>query len=199
MLNTSALTNTYYGLRHGHSNPNKEGIIISDVFEGQKPQHGLTELGQKQVRASIEDAVGSRIFDDREILIVQSPLSRTQETGHTAADVLGIPKQLVTAFHLRERSFGDFEGQSSAHYDTVWREDAQNPSHSKFGVESVTSVIAREEKLIEALEERYHDLIIILAGHGDPLQQLETSFKGISPSQHRSLPPLQNAELRRLN
>jgi len=38
-----------------------------------------------------------------------------------------------------------------------------------------------------------------VVSHGDPLQILQAAFLRMSPSSHRSLPPLEPAELRQLH
>jgi broad specificity phosphatase PhoE len=48
------------------------------------------------------------------------------------------------------------------------------------------------------LERRYSGRAILLVSHGDPLQILQAGFLLIDPSGHRSLPPLETAEIRPL-
>ena len=66
-------------------------------------------------------------------------------------------------------------------------------------VESVMSVIDRTTSLIEELEQKHDNCIIILVAHGDVLQILQTAFLDISPREHRKLPHLKQAEIRRMS
>jgi len=49
------------------------------------------------------------------------------------------------------------------------------------------------------LEEKYSNYVIFLASHGDSLQILEASFKGIDSGKQRTLKSMNNAEIRRLD
>jgi probable phosphoglycerate mutase len=100
---------------------------------------------------------------------------------------------------LRERFFGELDGQDDDAYPNVWSRDLIDPNHSEQGVESVSSVLARTTELLESLESSYRGQHILLVAHGDVLQILQTLFAGVSPAQHRQLPHLQVAEIRRLN
>lgn len=198
-LANESLKNTYYALRHGHSVANEQGIIISDPASGKNAAYGLTELGRRQVESSIRNILNEHPFGDKRIVIVHSPFSRTLETAVIAKNILGVSDELIETGDLRERHFGQFEGKSNVHYQTVWDLDANDPHHTTYDVESVASVRARQENFIHGLERQYDHIVIILSGHGDPLQILETSLRGMDPSQHRQLEPLQNGELRLLH
>lgn len=200
-LVNESLGNTYYALRHGHSKPNERKMIVSSLSEGTKPEHGLTDVGRSQVRASISDLLENiDLFDEqRDIVVVTSPFSRTMDTTEVIHEAMPGKAVFVQASELRERFFGDLDMQSNEFYENVWDIDARNPSHTRYDVESVLSVLERSEQIIRVMENIYQDALVILSGHGDPLQILETSFRGMDPSQHRELPPLENAELRLLN
>ncbi|MFA7682355.1 MAG: histidine phosphatase family protein [Candidatus Peribacteraceae bacterium] len=200
-LHLENLSNRYYALRHGQSVPNAQNLIMSDPQEGRKPEYGLTAQGRKQILLSLQTALQQHTFDDQTILIVSSPLSRALESALIAKDILKPLSDIQIEEGLRERFFGEFEGQKSSAncYQKIWDLDKDNFEHTKYNVESVASVLDREEQVVRRLETMYKNISIILCGHGDPLQILETSFRGIHPSQHRTLPTLHNAELRLLN
>ncbi|HVW66693.1 MAG TPA: histidine phosphatase family protein [Candidatus Peribacteraceae bacterium] len=202
-LANESLENTYYALRHGHSIPNEQKLIVSHPEEGEKEQYGLTQKGRDQVTQSIRDALQLKVFGDMRIVLVSSPFKRAAETTNityrSIESAQDTPPHALVRNALRERYFGDFDGGLSDNYERVWALDALDPEHTSHNVESVVSVLQRQEQLLQMLEDTYCDACIILSGHGDPLQILETSFRGMDPSQHRELPPLQNAELRKLN
>lgn len=102
---------------------------------------------------------------------------------------------------MRERFFGNYEGKSNTNYDLVWIEDAKDASHTIEGVESVVSVAARAQSLIDELEQKFENHVIVLVSHGDTLQimQAQCFTQGkYTVSQHRSLPHLNTCELRNL-
>ena len=67
-------------LRHGHSHPLKENVVVSDMVHGCDPAYGLTELGRRQVMETVSRAIQEgRLRGDE--CVVSSPLSRTQETA----------------------------------------------------------------------------------------------------------------------
>lgn len=122
---------------------------------------------------------------------------------------------------LRERFFGEFEMKTPSDdlYAQVWREDAYNPFHELFGVESVATVTLRMTGVIrdqeakeqrqrrdmqathrdattEAVTETEMETWIILVSHGDSLQILQTAMRGWSGDRHRQVEHLNTAEWR---
>jgi broad specificity phosphatase PhoE len=191
----SVLHNTYYALRHGKSQANAEGIIISHPEDG-VPGFGLVEEGRGQVTASAEAALQEGVLDASTI-IISSDFARARETAEIAAKILGTePATLNPA--LRERYFGNWDRTHNGNYQHAWNEDVLDPSHKRDNVESVDEVIARAGSLIATLEKEYTGKNILLVSHGDTLQILQTIFAHVSPGSHRSLPHLGTGEIRKL-
>lgn len=187
-------------MRHGQSEANVAGIIVSDPNKGCK-QYGLTKLGQQQV----VESVTNNIDLNRETRIISSDFLRAQNTAETTQKLLNTTHPIQYSTALRERFFGELNGQNDSQYKMVWDIDQQNPDHQEFGAESANQVISRVSALIMQLEEQYFDgpnnlgQKILLVAHGDVLQLLQTWFQGVPASQHRSLPHLETAEIRCLN
>lgn len=129
---------------------------------------------------------------------------------------------------LRERYFGEFNGQSDSHYQDVWDYDCLDANHTKYDVESVNKVIQRTSSFILDLEkelvvqqqqeeeeaqqqqqqnddddDRTRTKVaspnkVILVAHGDVLQILQTAFLNVDGCQHRSLEHLETASVRKL-
>jgi probable phosphoglycerate mutase len=186
------MANRFFVLRHGQSEANAQGIILSDPARG-VDGFGLTELGREQVRSAVADhpVLGE------ETVIYSSDFARARETAELAREVLGAGA-VTTSQALRERGFGSWEGTSNANYERVWELDRENPGHTEAGVESVMSVLGRTSAFVAELVARHQGAVILLVGHGDPLQILETGFRTMNPADHRSLPPLPPAGLREL-
>ena len=191
---TRLYRNHYYAMRHGQSQANLAGVIVSDPGMG-TTGYGLTESGKHQVRES------ARSFQlaPAKLHIYSSDFLRAQETANLVHGILQPPFEVTLSVLLRERFFGELEGQIDSAYQDVWSLDAIDPNHKQRGVESVTSVLARATELLENLESKYRGENILLVAHGDVLQILQTAFERVPPSKHRQLPHLQVAEIRRLN
>ncbi len=226
IVNLTELSGTYYGLRHGESVPSAEKRICATMESGTDPKNGLTPKGREEVVTSTNEWIKankkkiSGYIQQDKFVIVTSPFSRTKETAQIFAEVLtekfkgSIPKQykkgglsnvIVVDDRLRERNFGKFEGQagnSSKIYEEVWALDAKNPSQTKSGVESTTSVQERASQVIADLEKQSQAAggkMYVLVAHGDTLKILQTAFQKQSPSEHQnkdSVAPFKTAEIR---
>ena len=223
LIGISSLSNQYFALRHGQSKANIAKIISSDPAIS-TIEHGLTDVGKDQVAASAikfcRDYSNER-NGDVPVAIFSSDFTRARETASIFAqllhenkipllfneddeDVFGV--KLET--RLRERYFGQFNGQSDSHYQDVWDVDCMDADHTEFDVESVNSVVKRTSDLIIDLETKFDmaaredatndRLKVILVAHGDVLQILQTAFLRRNGSVHRSLEHLETAGVREL-
>lgn len=189
-MNQSNFSNRYLLMRHGESDANASGVIVSDPKIGCE-RFGLTERGSKEVVASAKGFTGASITR-----IVCSDFLRTLQTAQLVADTLNLsqPQQEIG---LRERFFGDWDGMSADHYENIWQRDKTNVQ-SDDHVESPEAVLKRGLNLLNRLEQEYQDQVILLISHGDMLQILSTWFAGIAAHQHRSLTHHQTAEIKYL-
>jgi broad specificity phosphatase PhoE len=186
------LNNRYFAMRHGQSKANSRNIIVSSIENDRRGDYGLSVLGREQAVISARDSglpVSTVIFS--------SDFSRAEETAGIVRGQLGAPAIHVTEA-LRERRFGDWEGSSTSNYELVWAADKLDVDHSDNNVEPVSAVLGRATALIIELEATYSDSDILLVSHGDTLQILQTAFRKMSPAEHRSVPHLETAEIRRL-
>ncbi len=184
------LANRYLLMRHGHSQANAAGLIVSDPVRG-VAGFGLSARGEAQLAACI-DAWQGPAPD----AIYHSDFMRTTQTAQRLADHFGLA--LTPHPGLRERYFAAFDGKDDGHYAEVWARDARDPEHRHAGVESVAQVAARLTAVIDALERRHANQTLLLVSHGDPLQILLTALEGRPLSEHRDRPPLAPASLTRL-
>lgn len=195
---TKKLRNRYFGARHGRSRANEQGIVLSDLYDGQLEDFSLSEEGERQVRASAEAMKASGMLDENTV-IISSPFSRCRRTAEIIREVLGASAQIIFDERLRERWFGNWERKDTGSYDKVWVDDRTNPDHTIEGVENATGVQRRTASLIEELERRYEGKKIVLVSHGDALQIMQTGFAKACPSTHRNLRHLETAEIRELD
>jgi glucosyl-3-phosphoglycerate phosphatase len=187
------LANRFSIMRHGQSNANARGVIVSRIENDQRGDYGLSELGRQQALAA---ARGCGL--PANTVICSSDFSRARQTAEIVRAHLGAP-EVVIAEALRERCFGDWEGSATGNYARVWAADETNPCHADGNVEPTAAVLDRVTAFIVGLEQQYSGRDILLVSHGDTLQILQAGFLRMNPSQHRSLPALKTAEIRRLN
>jgi len=187
-----SLQNSYYIIRHGESEANVSGLIVSSPETGIS-SYGLTEKG----KAMVEKSVTAAAFTSPVSKIISSDFKRALETARIAAGLLGISKPEEN-FLLRERFFGDLEGKSSDAYPRVWEQDQKNPYNNNQGVESPRQLAARITTLFRRLENTFTGEVILLVSHGDTLQIMQTITSGGEAHHHRRLEHLNPGELRPL-
>lgn len=187
------MKNTYYLMRHAQSEANKQGIVVSDPLTACQA-FGITELGHRQIEESIDPL---RDVLNENTVIVSSDFLRAKETAEKVAEMIGVKKIQVDS-RLRDRFFGDFEGQSDQNYEKIWELDRTDPEHTKWNNESTNAVQKRMQELLNELEKIYSGKTILLVSHGDPLQIIFTSYVGKNVGQHRDIHKIENAEIRDL-
>lgn len=195
LLDLPALAITLFVLRHGRSLANEAGIIVSDPANG-IPEYGLCAQGEAEVREGVFRARERGLLDGS-TLIFSSPFRRARESADLAAQILK-SGAVIYDDRLRERCFGDYELASSGNYAIVWDEDLRDPGQAKRRVESTLAVFERMTALVVELAGTYAGKSLLLVTHGDPAQILEAGLLKQSPHMHRSLRPLQTAEIREL-
>eukprot|EP00049_Salpingoeca_infusionum_P007521 m.122387 g.122387 ORF g.122387 m.122387 type:complete len:343 (-) comp13730_c0_seq1:385-1413(-) len=190
--------NTFYLVRHGESQANQAKLIISGT-EG-VTGYGLTAKGKRQARLAGEN-LRTDLHESNQVeenfVLLSSDFLRAKETAQIIAEAVGYGTPNFDE-RLRERYFGELDQGPNNHYHDVWAQDALDSSHTKFAVESCDSVLVRTSGLILELEEKYNGKTFVLVAHGDTLQILQTWFVGCPASQHRDLPSLGTAEIRKM-
>lgn len=179
--------NRYLLMRHGHSQANERGLIISSLERGLEA-FGLSDTGQRQ----LDDRIAHWTWP-RPTKVIHSDFLRTTHTARRVAEAFGLAMAADT--RLRERGFGEFEGGTDSAYPTVWEQDAASAEHDTGGVEPVSRVAARMREAIEAIEQRYMGEVILVVSHGDPLQILLTALAGQPLTRHREQPALLPASI----
>ncbi|MCG8572204.1 MAG: histidine phosphatase family protein [Spirochaetes bacterium] len=192
LLKLSKLKNLYFAIRHGESQANVLGKIVSHPENG-IGGYGLTTKGKEQVIVNIKTY--------REVwnkpVILSSDFLRAKETAQIIAQQIGVNSILYTD-QLHERNFGILELQPNQKYKEVWEKDKLNYNNKQYQVESVESVTNRTTELICQLETKYQDQQILLVSHGDTLQLLTLAFLNKNPHEICAIPHLKNAEVREL-
>jgi probable phosphoglycerate mutase len=182
--------NSYYLMRHGQSETNVAGIVVSTVAAG-TTGYGLTAAGECQVISSLAQFSGPRPSR-----VVSSDFLRARQTATLAAAYFELPEPVLEQ-GLRERFFGRWDGQADSGYAEVWALDAAKIEGAG-EVEPVAAVLQRALDVLHALEARYTGEVLLLVSHGDLLQILQAAFAGLVAAEHRSVAHHQTAEIRLL-
>lgn len=178
-------------MRHGESMANLADRIIS-LPENGLQNYGLSDLGREQAASN---AISSGLGPDT--LVVASDFLRTRQTAEIAVRALGATSITFDA-GLRERAFGQLEGQSGDDYLKVWQEDEKDPEHTLFGVESARTLADRLGAVLERLEQEHHGRTILLVSHGDPLRFLQLHAASWPLTRHLAVRLFTPAEIRPL-
>ncbi|AQU84265.1 MAG: histidine phosphatase family protein [Halomonas sp.] len=183
--------NRYLLMRHGHSQANEQGLIISSPERGLSA-FGLSALGEQQLLDVVKDwqwATPTRL--------VHSDFLRTTQTAARVASAFSLT--LEKDERLRERYFGELDGQADRYYPDIWALDAQDATHQQHRVESVSSVATRMCAVVEELEQQCEGETVLVVSHGDPLQILLTALANKPLSLHREQPALLPASITALS
>lgn len=202
-------------LRHGESVANVAGLIVSVPGPRALEEVGLTSLGREQARAAGARALGHGFGPDTRV--VTSDFARARQTAEEFAAVLGAAAPTIDE-RLRERSFGAHDEGPATAYEIVWARDRDRTPQTH-EVEEVGGVAARvlaalrDADALAAGRGSVDGLAavasagaegaadarpVVLVAHGDVLQIALALGEGRDPHEHREVPHLGNAELRRL-
>jgi probable phosphoglycerate mutase len=161
-------------IRHGETAWNVGGRIQGHL------DIPLNDTGRAQARRLARALAGRDAID----LIVSSDLARAFETAHTVADATGAP--LVANAALRERCFGDFQGQTYAEIADTWPDDAERwrrrePAWSPPGGQGESLLLFRERvtQAVQALAAENTGKHIALFTHGGVLDVLYRAATGL--------------------
>ncbi|MEH6642152.1 histidine phosphatase family protein [Vreelandella glaciei] len=179
--------NRYLLMRHGHSQANQQGVIVSSPERGIE-NFGLSMHGEQQLTQLVADwhwPAPTRV--------VHSDFLRTTQTAARVAAKFGLAPCVDK--RLRERNFGDLEGQGDEHYPSVWALDAEDTEHRHHQVEALSAVAQRMQAVIADWEQQVSGETILLVSHGDPLQILLTALAGKPLTTHREQTPLAPASI----
>lgn len=211
------LRNRYFGLRHGQSEANVEGVISSNAAVATQ-RHGLTPLGRTQARQAatrLVDLVGREALDS--LHFYSSDFCRARETAEETLaavqnvvrfersidredriDLADLPtclQQVHMTPSIRERCFGDLDGAPLSEYKLVWPRDHVSARHGFKGVEGVEQVAERVRDLVLELEAEHDGAAIVLVSHADVLQIAGSFIAGADPRAFSSY-RFQNGEVR---
>ena len=161
--------NRYLVLRHGESEMNEKGIIVSTLPE--KILCPLTEKGRKEVKKACQ-----RLKKEKIDLIISSDLLRARETAEIVGKELGIKP--IFEKRLRDLRAGIYEGKKSSELSSFWDSYQERFVKRPRGGENYLDVKKRMYEFIKKLDKKYSGKTILIISHQRPLAMLEGAVKG---------------------
>lgn len=181
-------------LRHGESTANVEGLIVSVPGPRALTEVGLTPHGREQAREAARSGLAQGLGP--ETVVISSDFARALQTAEEFATGLGAAPPTIDE-RLRERSFGTHDEGPASAYARIWEVDRGRGTHVG-EVEQVAAVAVRVLAALGEADQLAHAAPVVLVAHGDVLQIALALGAGVDPHDHREVPHLGNAELRRL-
>jgi len=172
-------------VRHGESEWNAQRR-----YQGQADVP-LSGLGKRQAELVAERLAGQKID-----AVYASDLIRAWETASAIAEKSGL--DVLPEPRLRELKFGVLEGltfeEAQAKYPQMiaaWLEDFNQPPE---GAETIDLFNARIVSLLEDLEAKHDEQVVLLVGHGGSLSEILRVALGLSREKRWYL-EMENASL----
>lgn len=166
--------------RHGETIENAQGII-----HGQLPGQ-LSEKGMRQA-----EALGKRLAEERVEHIYTSDLRRAKDTATYIAEY-HLEATFTLLEDLREQHLGSWQGVVRA--ELIGRGEAG--MHRKAlpeDGESFEALYARSKRVIELLQEKHPDDVVVLVGHSRVNRALVAALRGLSHEELYDIPGQPNA------
>ena len=179
MKKRTASFNTYYILRHGHSD--RQVTNLSASWPEKKPA-ALTEKGRKQIVRLARSLRKKRIN-----AIISSDLLRTKQTAEIVGETLGIRPTYDK--RLRELDAGIYNGKPVEEMiAAMWRQEGETPLEhymKRFTIappegETWVDVQRRLHSLLRDIERKEKGKTILLVSHEVSLTLLEGLVQGYS-------------------
>ncbi|AQP53223.1 hypothetical protein CBF34_07965 [Vagococcus penaei] len=152
---------TFYCVRHGKTEFNRD-----EIFQGGLVDSPLLPEGIEGATLAGK-ALKSISFDQ----VVVSPQKRAQDTALAIINQHSEPLTINTLEHLREMTFGEWDGKKQADYENhpqfislVNAPNLYDPS--EFGGETYEALIDRTTNVFRTLATDYPDDTILVVAHG---------------------------------
>lgn len=170
-------------VRHGRTSYNAAHRLQGQV---DIPLDAVGEWQVKQTAAALKDLYVDRRPDVTNRLIVCSDLSRARATAQAFADVLGEGVQVTPDARVRERSFGEWDGQAVADLEAKYPDDYRlwaehKGGELKYGAEPKEDVGKRGvEALLDWASRGGRETDLYFFSHGAWISQTLQTLLGIA-------------------
>ena len=164
-----------YLARHGQTEEN-----IARIFQGHLPGR-LTVEGISQAEV-LRDSLKRIPLD----AVVSSDLKRCMDTAEIVMEGRELPWETTSL--LREIDWGSWTGLAIKEVDL---------QHFPADVETEAMLYERAGRFVDYLKERYDGKQVLAVGHGLINRAVQAHIQGVTLEHLRSVPKMNNAELRR--
>ena len=165
-------SNTYFVMRHGHSENNEKNIVGND----QKTQsaYHITPKGKEEISISAE-----MLKDKRIDLIIASPFTRTRETAEIVRATLGLSEdRVVYDDRLFEINAGVFEGKNIDAYRSFFSSLTKKFITRPENGENLMDVKRRATEALSELDRQYKNKRILIVTHENTAWMLALGAEG---------------------
>lgn len=146
----------FYFIRHGETNGHRQGLIL-----GCRSDLPLNSTGINQAKAAAKKLKKEKLLIER---IITSSMTRAIQTADILHDAIGA--RMVATPDLRERDFGEWDGQRASEYPHFWEPACQPPGgESPETFEKRVSDVVTEILLMPGL--------VLVVGHGFMGRQMQ--------------------------
>lgn len=169
-----------YVLRHGQTDWNKEGIILS------RENIPLNETGINQAM----DA--SQIVENLDYdLIISSPLIRTLQTAEIVNKKRN--KKIIIDERLIERDAGTLSGRNGK--DEIFKDYWNLDAHFE-GLENLDELFARVSNFMDEIKEKYKDKNLLIVTHNGVCRGIKIYCEGYPKTRNIAKLGQDNCEIR---
>lgn len=166
---------TLYLARHGQTEEN-----VARIFQGHLPGR-LTAEGIAQA-----EALHERLLDVPLDAVISSDLQRCVDTTRIAVGDRGLPWKWTSL--LREIDWGSWTGFAIKEVDL---------RHIPADVETEAMLYERAGRFVDYLKQHYDGRQVLAVGHGLINRAVQGRIEGVTLQHLRSVPRMDNAEVRR--
>lgn len=165
--------NTFFLVRHGESEANAAGDIISCNLT---TENHLTTLGEKEALEA-----GGVLKDKKIDVIITSPFQRTKETAGIIAKNIGYTGEILEDHRLSEINVGDVDGLAWHKYMEQFTSIKEHfEKHIEQSGENWEDVRKRVSECMYDLNARYEGKTVLIVSHNAPLHLIAFTAQGFS-------------------
>lgn len=149
-------------IRHGKTDWNDKNII-----------QGLTNIDINEEGIKQAKVIARKIDIDEIDICISSPLKRAIST----AEIIAKNKNIIYDDLLKERCFGDYEGQKISN-ELVYKHWNYKLNDNSNNVESIRNLLKRANKFLNKIKKKYPNKKILIVSHACVIKALHYNIVG---------------------
>ncbi|MBD3282469.1 MAG: hypothetical protein GF387_02565 [Candidatus Portnoybacteria bacterium] len=164
------MNNTYYIIRHGEAESNRDQFCSSWP---EKVTNPITEKGEKKIKKQAKKLKKENID-----IIFSSPLLRTKQTAEIIAEELNLKISLDE--RIREHDCGIFNGRTVEEWNNFFKTKKEKFTKRPPNGENRRDIKERLESFLKETEEKYNNKNILIVSHEGVLLIFQGIIKNLS-------------------